>query len=808
MARASHIQTNFTAGELSPRLDGRVDLQKYQNGARLLENMIVLPHGGITRRPGFRFVAETRDAAQKVRLIPFEFSAEQAYVLELGDRYMRFYRDRGRLEVDGVTSTVSNGGFETGISGWTDASTAPAAISHDGAGQRMVLTGSGGNRAIARQSISCQANALHVLLFRVVAGAAEISVGTSAGGGNLVDARRCVEGWHSVEFTPQTGTIWLQFASTSPVAPTAIDSVAFHAAAPLELETPYSIDAIAALKVVQSADVMFLAHGDHPVHRLARLGNRSWSLSAMEFSDGPYLSENIKEDHKLALTGTAVDTSVTITASGFEPFLASDVGRAVRIKHDANWGWARITAYVSATQVTAIVGGKFDGTEATATWRLGAWGGPRGFPRAITFFEQRLFLGGTYHQPQTVWGSQSANYASFSPTRRADADPFHHAVTDDSAVTYTIASDQVNTIRWLSPARDLIVGTLGAEFRLGAGDAGKALTPSSVLVRRETAHGVADLQPLRAGSSVLFVQRAERKIRELGYSFEVDGYVAPDLTLLAEHITASGIADMAYQQEPDGIVWSVLRNGDLVGLTYQRAQEVIAWHRHRTAGRFESIAVIPDALSLHDQLWACVARTVGGVEKRFVEYLEGGWEESQNGDAAEYFSVDSGLSYRGAATQSLGGLGHLAGSQVAILADGAAHPDGTVGEGGELALQRAASTVHAGLPFVARVETLRLEAGAADGTAQGKTKRIHEVTVRLMRTGGLRIGPRHGSIDPVPFRSSAAPMGQPPGLLSGDVEIELDAGFDTYGGLVLEQRQPLPCTILALMPRVNTSDGG
>lgn len=803
MARAAPIQTNFTAGELSPRLEGRVDLQKYQNGARLLENMIVLPHGGVTRRPGFRFVAEVKDSTRPVRLIPFEFSAEQAYVLELGDRTMRFYRDRGRLEVEGVTATVANGDFATGIAGWTDASTAPATIGHDNVNQRMVLTGGVGVKAIARQSVACQPNMLHVLRFRVGSGAVELSLGKTAGAENVVAARRCVEGWHSVEFTPATGTIWLQFASTSPVVAAAIDEVAFHDASPLELATPYGADEIAALKVVQSADVMFLAHGAHAVHRLARFGNRAWSLSAMEFADGPYLAENVKEDHKLSLTATAVDTVTTITATGFEPFVAGDVGRVVRIKHGGHWGWARITAVSSATEATAVVGGKFEGGAATATWRLGAWGGQRGWPRAITFFEQRLFLAGTAHQPQTVWGSQSADYANFGPTRRAESEPFEHAVTDDSAVTYTIASDQVNTIRWLSPARDLIVGTLGAEFRMGAGDAGKALTPSSVLVRRETAHGVADLQPLRAGGSILFVQRAERKIRELGYSFEVDGYLAPDLTLLAEHITQSGIADMAYQQEPDGIVWSVLRNGDLVGLTYQRAQEVIAWHRHRTAGRFESIAVIPDAVSLHDQLWCCVARAVGGVERRFVEYLERADDE----DVSRYFSVDSGLSYQGPPTQALGGLTHLAGERVAVLADGAAHPDATIGGGGELALQRAASVVNAGLPFTARLQTLRLEAGAQDGTAQGKTKRIHKVSVRLLRTRGLLAGAPGGPIDPVPFRSSAAPMGQPPALLTGDVEIELDAGFDTFGGLAFEQRQPLPCTILAVMPRVTTSDG-
>src|SRR5690554_571077 len=98
MARVSPIQTNFTAGELSPRLEGRVDLAKYANGCRLLENMLVHPHGGASRRSGTRFAAEVKNSADQVRLVPFEFSTVQAYMLEFGPGYIRFYMNDGRIE--------------------------------------------------------------------------------------------------------------------------------------------------------------------------------------------------------------------------------------------------------------------------------------------------------------------------------------------------------------------------------------------------------------------------------------------------------------------------------------------------------------------------------------------------------------------------------------------------------------------------------------------------------------------------------------------------------------------------------------
>ena len=95
MARVAVQLTNFTGGELSPRLDGRNDIAKYNSGCKTLENMIVYPHGSASRRSGTQFVAEVKDSTKKTRLIPFEFSTVQTYILEFGDQYIRFYKDNG-----------------------------------------------------------------------------------------------------------------------------------------------------------------------------------------------------------------------------------------------------------------------------------------------------------------------------------------------------------------------------------------------------------------------------------------------------------------------------------------------------------------------------------------------------------------------------------------------------------------------------------------------------------------------------------------------------------------------------------------
>ena len=136
MVRLSTIQTNFTAGELSPLLYGRTDLAKYANGAKTLLNAVVQSHGGITRRPGTRFVANTKAALKPARLAPFQFSTEQAYVLEFGDRYLRFFRNEAQIVAAKISAAITNGSFDAGISGWTDKSTGAAAIAHELPGTR------------------------------------------------------------------------------------------------------------------------------------------------------------------------------------------------------------------------------------------------------------------------------------------------------------------------------------------------------------------------------------------------------------------------------------------------------------------------------------------------------------------------------------------------------------------------------------------------------------------------------------------------------------------------------------------------
>lgn len=679
MPRAAPNQTNFTAGEISPRLEGRVDIAKYFNGAKKIENMLVLSHGGATRRGGTNFVNEAK--AGKVRLIPFQFSITQAYVLEFGDQYIRFYRNQAIL---GVTS------FDAGFSSGFETS-----------------------------------------------------------------------------------------ATNS------------------EIASPYLEAELFQIQFAQSADVLYLVHPNHEPRIVSRLSDTSWTLTEVTTINGPYLDQNTTAT---TITPTATTgAGITLTASA-SLFVSTDVGRLVRIDQGSDFGYAKIVGFTSDLIVTADVVDDFVSTTGQTTWQLGAWSDTTGFPATIAFFEDRLVYAGSIFQPQTVWGSKSGFYDDFSP-----------GVLDDDAYTYTIATDQVNAIQWMSPGKSLTIGTLGGEFLMAASTRNEAITPTNVKIVRQSEYGGANIMPVRSAGVVLFVQRSTKKLRQFVYEFESDSYLAPDLTLLSEHITATGIVEMDYQRDPDSIIWMVRKDGQLLGMTYERDQEVIAWHRHIIGGvsdalgadaQVESVAVIPGSDG-RDEVWLSVKRFVNSTTFRHIEVITKGRDTITPDDDDDFF-VDSGLSFDGSPATVFSGLDHLEGETVQILADGAPVPDKVV-TSGRVTLDKAASVVHVGFNKAAILGTLRLEAGSANGTAQGKIKRINKVNVRFFETLGAKVGPDEDTTDIIPFRSTSDPMDSSPPRFTGDKELPFPSGYNKEGEIVIRQDQPLPMTVLSIMPLVRTS---
>ena len=794
MARVSSIVTNFQSGELSPRIEGRIDLQKYSSGAQTLQNMLTFPQGGITRRPGTKYAGTSKDGG-KVRLMNFEFSDTQAYVLEFGATYIRFFKD-GEILTE-ATKTI------TGI---TKAN--PAVVTSNGHGF------SNGDRVFIKS----------------VVGMVELN---------------------NREFTVAGET-------TNTFELSGVDSSAFTtygsagtAGKIVEVTTTYSVTEIFEINHVQSADVIFLAHKSHEPAKLTRTTETSFTLSDIDFIDGPYLDENITTT---TITSNANTGTVTLTASA-DLFVAGHVGslfqfrERVEIGHEAwaastayaenalvhhngnlykktdagsdssgtqapvhlegtetygaiDWqyqhsgtGFVKVTAVTNATTATAVVQNDnflvlpAVATDGTTQWSEGSFSIKNGFPRAVAFYEERLYFAGTTNQPQTIFGSVTADFENHTP-----------GTEDDDAINVTIASDQVNVITHMLPGRFLQIMTTSSEFTLsGAGLT--AVTPTNVNVLRETTFGSGSVRPLRAGASTIMVQKGGEKVKEVTFSLETDGLVGRDLTVLGEHLARGGLTDMIWQQEPELVLWFVRADGVLIGLSYDPANNTIGWHQHPLGGTavVESITSIPSGSE--DQVYLSVQRTINSATVRHIVFMQT-LSFDTIGDA---FFVDSGFTYSGTATTTITGMHHLEGQTVQILADGSTHADKTV-SGGSVTLDRSASKVHVGYSYDSLVKTLRMEAGAEDGIAQGKIKRIHGVTVRFLETVGAELGPNINKLDRLPFRDSSMSMDDAVPLFSGDKEIFFPSGYENDAQVVVRQNQPLPMTILAIMRRSNTFD--
>jgi len=752
MARVAAQLTNFTGGEFSPRLDGRNDLSKYSSACKTLENFVIYPHGSAARRSGTQFVAEVKDSSAKTRLIPFEFSTTQTYILEFGNQYIRFYKDNGQILESDVT-----------ISGATQANP-------------VVITATGHSYDNGDEiSISS------------VAGMTELN------GKKYLVANKTT---NTFEITDVDGT---NIDGTGFTAYTS-GGVANRV---YEITTPYLTAELFDLKFAQSADVMYICHPNHEVEKLSRTGHTSWTLADVDFTDGPYLDDNITTT-TLTPSAYTVGTGRTLTASSITGinsdtgFQTTDVGRLVRFRD----GYGKITARTDTLNVTIEILEDMGSSSASTDWSLGSFSDTTGHPSCVTFFEQRLVFAGTTNQPQTVFFSKSGDYENMDENRGG-------TVADDDAIIYTIASNQVNAIRFMTATRTLIIGTAGGEFTVSGGGTDVAVTPTNILIKKQSNHGAANLDAIAAGNSTLFVQRAKRKLRELAYNFDVDGYLAPDMTILAEHVTEGGITQMAYQQEPNSILWCVRGDGQLIGFTYQRDQQVTAWHRHIFGGSFdsgqavcESVAVIPTDSDEY-QVYVIIKRTINSVTRRYVEYLHN-FDFDETDDTSFNF-LDSQLEYDGSSTTTITGLDHLEGETVSVLADGATHPDKTVSSG-SITLDRSSEKVKVGLAYTSLLQTMRLDVGSQDGTSQTRTKRIFDVTIRMYESIGVEVGPDLSNMERIPFRSSADSMDSGLGVFTGDKEVEFRGNYETDGFVYVRQTQPLPLTILSLYPKLQTND--
>lgn len=443
------------------------------------------------------------------------------------------------------------------------------------------------------------------------------------------------------------------------------------------------------------------------------------------------------------------------------------------------------------------------------------------YPAAVAFHMERLYFGGGLYTPQTVQGSRPGDFPVFAPTDDEDL------VTDDMAVMYTIATDELNSIVWLKSTDSLYIGTIGPEFKLTVTDS-EVVTPTNFQFYRIASYGSSRIEPQFIGNSIIFSQNSLRTLRELNYNFSTDKYIANDISVLGEHLMAPGLTSFNYQQEPHSIIWSTQRvlesmttgkytrsGGKLIGLTYDKEQNVMAWHRHTIGGKeveVESVECIFNDSIQQDQVWFCCRRKLGDKYIRTIEVIDKDFrldtplEEAYFVDCGAKFNaykLDPNDAQYGKAVHTLYNLNWLAGEEVNITVDGAIHPNRVVDSEGTLKLDYEGRFITVGLYAPAKYQSLYLNPEAGDSNfAQGHLQNITKAYVRFHRTMGGKIGPAFNLMEDIQYRTPQDKMDNAVPLFTGEKMLYFPANWERSSQVCIVQDEPLPMTLLAIIPEV------
>jgi len=857
----SIAQRSFAGGEIAPALYARVDQSKYQSGLRTLRNYFVMRHGGAANRPGTAWIAEVKDSSKTVRLIPFIFNADQTYVLEFGDQYMRVYHDGGQ-----VTLTPQS------ITGITNASVA-------------VLTYSGADT---------YANGDEVYVSGIVG-----PIGTYLNGRNFKVAN-VDTALNTFELNYLDGTA---VNSTSMGAYTSGGTIAEV----YQISTPYVEADLATLDFIQSADVVTIVHPTYAPRDLERTGHTSWTLTSITFAPDIAAPTGQSATQGGSTGSTTYDWKITAVAD--ETFEESLPSAAAHITNgnatisatnyvDISWsavtGAAEYNIYRAVNGVYGFIGtavglafrdtGITPDTSDTPPSARNPFASD--FPSTVTYYQQRLVFANTNSDPETVWASRSGQFKNFTVSS---------PIQDDDAVTFVLAGRQVNSVKHLLDLGKLVVMTVGGEHLI-QGDQAGTLKPTDVNPVQQSYFGSGNLAPIIIGKTAIFLQARGSIIRDLGYDVQSDGYTGNDLTIFSAHLfDGFSMVDWAFAQTPHSVIWVVRDDGILLGLTYVREHQLWAWHRHDFSNgdaTVENVCVIPEGTE--DSVYLVIKRTINGATKRYIERLT----TRQIGDIVDAIFLDSALSYdgrntgvrtmtlsggtdwvytetltltasssfftsadvgnsiflytatgevvrceitaytsgtvvsvkphktvpaslRSAATTSwsravdeLTGLWHLEGKAVSVFADGfvVASPnnasyDGITVSNGTITLDKPYAVIHVGLPITADLETLDIDTPQGE-TVSDKKKLITAVSVFVEKTRGLWVGPKPPTDDDTdPLENlreikqrNEETYEQPVDLATETLDVDIKGEWNSNGRIFIRQVDPLPASILAVVP--------
>lgn len=463
--------------------------------------------------------------------------------------------------------------------------------------------------------------------------------------------------------------------------------------------------------------------------------------------------------------------------------ISGEMGYVLQAEAFSQEGIVKLQNYVSATKMQVSIERQAgEENEWTDDWSEGSFSPEAGYPRCVFFYQDRLGFAGTKKEPQTVWFSKTGEHEDFGYLRTLE---------DSDSISVNLSGKKLNAISSVAVGSRLLLFTAGSEWSLGCSG---ALTPYNIEIHQEGERGASGVPPIVVGNRTLYVQSRGSVLRDFFYQYSSASYTGRDLTLRARHLFFNKeIKEMAYQQEPDNLIWCVMSDGGLLSLTYLAEEDLFAWTRHETQGQFLSVCSIPSRG--YDETWFLVRRG----EKCFVERL---LPRLSSKEPEDQIFLDCSVSKKSTVPFSeVEGLAHLNGQSVCVLADGSPLTGLTVSNG-KITLPSAVYTVHAGLAYEAVLQTLPADYTLPDGTVQDRKRRPVQVMLKVMDSRGGKIGAGEGKLDLL-VNDEAQTYGSAAPLQTRDFIRQFSASHNYFPSVTFVQSDPLPVTLLAVITRLN-----
>jgi hypothetical protein len=783
----SQLISSFNAGEFSPYLEARTNLEKYRNSCKVLENFVITPYGPANRRAGTEYLGSAKTSATRSRLIGLDISDTNHIVMELGVGYIRFWKNGALITNSGTPVEAVQVDYLNALTGLTPVHP------YQEADLRAVQVVQINNLVyLSHPSYPPQRlRRLSDTSWQI----GEVPFGDPSIKNNW--APMLDQNVTTTTITPSatTGTAITLTASTGTF-------LAGHVGSYLELAHPNPVTFIS--QDITSANATSGRITVLGKWSLQTFGTWNAQVDLQASTDGGTTFKTIRTyksngDYNATSSGEeTVETQFQLKVSGFVS--GSTAPRVMLTPLDPTLrGLVRITGFTSATSVTARVLKPLGGTGATSQWREGAFSAVQGYPAAVALHDSRIIYAGTGSNPSSLWGSYSNDFQNF-----------RQGAYDADSWFFTLASTTGGQIQWLVSKSALLIGTTLDEWSMQASDQTRPITPTNVNVRQQSHYGSSPLGAQIINDTVLYIQRMNRKIRELIYTWSSESWVSNDITALAEHTTRTGIVENAYQRVPDAILWFVRGDGQLVSMTYEREQQVVGFARHITDGVVESVATI-NGTNAEDEVWLLVRRTINGAAVRYVERLKLGLRDAlDTADKSNWWYVDSGvLRTFGSPTATITGLSHLEGKAVSVWADNAVGSlivsQPTV-VGGQITLQIPASRVLVGLPFTSTLVPQRVDTNLQDGTSQGRRMRIPRINLKVYQSTGGELSTDGVNWFPLVSRVLTDNMDSSPPVLNGYERAYASSNWADGVDLYVRQTQPVPFTVAALVVNFEVSE--